>query len=72
MQCRQNVKLSGEKEIRKMVDQHDIEVWADDVKKAHKTVEEIWQDKCPDDVDKAVMDALEALETLKLKLCEYM
>ena len=55
-----------------MVDQHDIEVWADDVKKSHKTVEEIWQDKCPDDVDKAVMDALEALETLKLKLWEYM
>lgn len=55
-----------------MVDHHDIGAWVDDLDKVHQTVEEIWQDKCPDDVDKAVMDALEALETLKLKLCEYM
>jgi len=51
-----------------MVELHDIAAWAEDVRKMSQTVEEIWQEDCPEFMEKAIVDAIEALDKLKLKL----
>lgn len=50
----------------------DIEAYIHDLRKVKQTVEEIWPESAPDDVEKSIMDVLENLDNLTLKLEEYL
>lgn len=51
---------------------HDIAAYVQDVRKVRQTVEEVWPEKAPEDVEKSIMDTLENLDNLILKLEGYL
>jgi hypothetical protein len=51
---------------------HDVAAYIDDVRKVKQTVEEVWPEEAPEDVEKSIMDTLESLDSLILKLEEYL
>ena len=52
------------------IDEHDVLAWIEDVRKYSKDIEDVWPD-APDEVEDIIVDAVDALDTLKLKLQEY-
>lgn len=53
------------------IDEHDVLAWIDDVRDYSKSVEMIWPEDAPLDVEQAIMDAIEALDNLTLKMQKY-
>ena len=54
------------------VEWSEIAAYVDDVKKVSQTVEEVWPDDAPEDVEEAIMDALEALDRLQQVMEGYL
>ena len=54
-----------------MTNNNDIMDYVSELGKVHQTVEEIWYDDAPDDVEEAIMDALDALDKVKNLLQDY-
>lgn len=53
------------------IDEHDVLAWIDDVRDYSKSIEMIWPEDAPLDVEQAIMDAIEALDNLTLKMQKY-
>ena len=53
-----------------IVDEHDVLAWIEDVNKYSKLVENMWPE-APSKVEDAIVDAIDALDTLKLRMQEY-
>jgi len=53
-----------------MMMENDVLAWIEDVRKYSKSVEDIWPD-APEEVEDIIVDAINALDMLKLKLQEY-
>jgi hypothetical protein len=52
------------------IDEHDVLAWIEDVRKYSKLVEAMWPN-APKEVEDAIVDAIDALDTLKLRMQEY-
>lgn len=52
------------------IDEHVVLAWIEDVRKYSKNLEEVWPD-APDEVEDLIVDAVDALDALKLKMQEY-
>lgn len=52
------------------IDEHDVLAWIEDVRKYSKSIEDVWPD-APAEVEDIIVDAVDALDALKLKLQEY-
>ena len=53
-----------------IVDEHDVLAWIEDVNKYSKLLENMWPE-APSKVEDAIVDAIDALDTLKLRMQEY-
>jgi hypothetical protein len=52
------------------INEHDVLAWVEDVRKYSKLVENMWPE-APNKVEDAIVDAIDALDTLKLRMQEY-